>query len=67
MKFIPTNISEVILKPSLSHRKGIVFKFFVWSEESKDIPTEIRLLVFDFCLFQSLRYAVETWKEHLMH
>ena len=61
MKFIPTNEFTEIMKFNLNDRIGRVCKFYAWLEDNDTTPIEVKLLVLDNCLFNSILYDVETW------
>ena len=54
MKFIPTNAFTKIIKFDLNDRVGRVWKFYAWLEDSDTTPIEVKLLVLDNCLFNSI-------------
>ena len=60
MKFFPTDNCEEIIKFNIKDRAGRLCKFYAWLEDNDDTPIEIKLLVLDTCLFNSLLYGVET-------
>ena len=61
MKFVPTNDVNKIIRTNLNERMNNFCKFYSWLEVNVETPIEIKLLVLDNCMFNSILYAVETW------
>ena len=61
MKFIPTNDINKIIDINMNERINNVCKFYSWLEVNDETPIEIKLLVLDSCIFNSILYGIETW------
>ena len=61
MKCLPSNDMDRIIRFNLNERMINVCKFYAWLEVNEETPVEIKILVLDSCLFNSILYAVETW------
>ena len=61
MLFFPTNdINEIMLK-NINKRMSNVAKYYAWLELNGETPIDIKLLVLDQCMFNSLLYGIEAW------
>ena len=60
-KFIPNNDTDKIISFNVADRKHNWAKFYGWIEVNNETPIEIKLLVLDNCLFNSILYAFEVF------
>ena len=61
VKFFPTNDTTKLILSNLNERASSWCRFYSWLEINEETPIEIKILVLDNCLFNSLLYAVEVW------
>ena len=66
MKFYPTNNLNKIISSNLNGRASNWRKFYSWLEVNEETLIEIKILVLDNCLFNSILYAVEVWGDYLI-
>ena len=67
MAFIPTSSFDEIIKFNLKDRIAKVCKIYAWLEDNNTPSVEVKLRVFDNCIFNFIVYGVETWREHRMY
>ena len=61
VKFIPTSDIDKIIKFNHDDRKNNWVKFYSWLEVNEETPIEIKSLVLDNCLFNSILYGYEVF------
>ena len=61
MMFYPTNNMDIIIKKNLDKRMGNIAKFYGWLEVNENTPIEVKLMVFENCVFLAILYGCEAW------
>jgi hypothetical protein len=61
MMFYPTNDMDFIIQKNIDNRIGNIAKFYGWLEVNENTPIEVKLMVFDNCVFSAILYGSEAW------
>ena len=61
MMFYPTNDMDTIIQKNIDKRMGNIAKFYGWLEVNENTPIEVKLMVFDTCMWLAILYGCETW------
>ena len=57
----PTNDIKEIIQRNINKRMVNVAKFYAWLSVNEWTPVDVKLMVFDACVFKALLYGVECW------
>ena len=59
--FFPTDSMDEIILMNFSKRIGNITKYYAWLELNETTPIEIKLMVLESCMFNSILYGIEAW------
>ena len=61
VKVIPTNDPDKIVKFNINERFSNWAKFYAWLQINEETPIEMKLIVLDSCLFNSILWGIESF------